>query len=97
MDGTAILAAPPPTTKDQAMASDVTKEIARLLGGDPICNGRVTMDTVEAIAALVADATAIERERCALVARPKNGGCARQGEFQIRCEISAAIRKGPTA
>lgn len=35
------------------MASDVTKEIARLLGGDPICNGRVTMDTVEAIAALV--------------------------------------------
>ena len=47
------------------MASDATTEIARLLGRDPICNGRVTMDTVEAIAALVADATAIERERCA--------------------------------
>ena len=83
------------------MASDVTTEIARLLGRDPICNGRVTMDTVEAIAALVADATAIERERCALVADTLDmgepwsrvDGCSR---FHTRNAIAAAIRKGPT-
>lgn len=39
------------------MASDVTREIARLLGGDPICNGRVTMGTVMTIAALVGQGT----------------------------------------
>lgn len=77
------------------MASDVSKEIARLLGGDPICNGRVTMDTVEAIAALVADATAIERERCALVAddHAEAWGLAHSTPA---IAIADAIRKGPT-
>jgi hypothetical protein len=31
----------------------VSEEISRLLGNDPICGGRVTNDTVQAIAALV--------------------------------------------
>lgn len=80
------------------MASDVSKEIARLLGRDPICNGRVTMDTVEAIATLVADATAIERERCAglssgLFADANINGSIRSDAGNA---IAAAIRKGPT-
>lgn len=82
-------------------ASGITTEIARLLGGDPICNGRVTMDTVEAIAALVADATAIERERCALVADELqvNGYMSDREREYCEChaeDIAAAIRKGPT-
>ena len=76
------------------MARDVTTEIARLLGGDPICNGRVTMDTVEAIAALVADATAIERERCAERFEGLLDPCEKQDD-RMR-ELAAAIRKGPT-
>lgn len=70
----------------------ITTEIARLLGRDPICNGRVTMDTVEAIAALVADATAIERERCATLV-DETGGLIGP---MVRRSLSTAIRKGPT-
>ena len=58
----AMKAASHPLEQQQAVSGDVVERIGRLLAGDPICGGRVSSDTVEAIAALTSSGVGRMRE-----------------------------------
>lgn len=72
--------------------------IIGILSNDPICGGRFTVESVKAIAALIAAAVAEERERCARVADERVAGRRQlfeeDGPSITAKKIAAAIRAG---
>lgn len=79
-------------------AAALQEAIARILCADPICNGRVCSDSVEAIAAVVVEACAGHLEGTAEIARMGgvNGNCDPNEALLLDTALSAeasAIRK----